>query len=246
VLSFSSQFSTMGWSAQQVLGQPNTFAYGDFASAWAPSTADTGIEHVMVGYDAPVFADSATIRETLGNGFVVQVRALDLDGMLHTVWSGSDPSQPGSVVEFLVQWPTLDFPVDGLLVVIDTSLDDFSFEEIDAIALHGTQGIGDIEGDVNFDDVVDIFDIGLVSEHWLQSGPPGILGDANVDGAVDIFDIGTISENWDPLGGGPAQVPEPSTLTLSALGFALAAAALRSRASTRRTAARTRDPLRAG
>jgi PEP-CTERM motif len=68
-------------------------------------------------------------------------------------------------------------------------------------------------GDVNFDGVVNIFDINLVSSNWNTGGP---TGDANHDGVVDIFDVNLISANWRP--GGAQPVPEPSTVVLLALG----------------------------
>ncbi len=65
-------------------------------------------------------------------------------------------------------------------------------------------------GDVNFDGVVNIFDVNLVSAHWGESGP---AGDANGDMMVDIFDVNMISSNWSPPQSSP--VPEPSTITLA-------------------------------
>jgi len=74
-----------------------------------------------------------------------------------------------------------------------------------------------LPGDVNFDGVVNIFDINLVSSNWGGSGP---TGDANGDMTVNIFDINLISSNWTPPGNGSA-VPEPSSWVLIALGGAL-------------------------
>ncbi len=75
-----------------------------------------------------------------------------------------------------------------------------------------------LPGDVNFDGVVDIFDINLLSAHW---GETGSAGDANGDGMVNIFDINMISSNWTPTGGAgsAAAVPEPSTLILILIGL---------------------------
>jgi hypothetical protein len=74
-----------------------------------------------------------------------------------------------------------------------------------------------VPGDLNGDGWVDIFDVGLVSEHWEETGPAGIPGDANFDGEVDIFDVGTISDHWNPNLGGTG-VPEPSAFVLLILG----------------------------
>lgn len=71
-----------------------------------------------------------------------------------------------------------------------------------------------LQGDVNFDGMVNIFDINLVSAHWSESGP---AGDANRDGVVNIFDINLISFNWTSPGVA-APVPEPTSLTLLSLG----------------------------
>ncbi len=59
---------------------------------------------------------------------------------------------------------------------------------------------------MNFDGVVDIFDVNLVSAHWGESGP---VADANADMMVDIFDINLISANW-TSGGGARPYPSRS------------------------------------
>lgn len=71
-------------------------------------------------------------------------------------------------------------------------------------------------GDVNFDGVVNIFDINFVSSNWNGTGP---AGDANHDGIVNIFDINLISSNWTPTGA--TAVPEPATVGLLLVGAAL-------------------------
>jgi hypothetical protein len=76
-----------------------------------------------------------------------------------------------------------------------------------------------IPGDVNADEVVNIFDINGVSSNWGGVGPGG---DANGDGTVNIFDINLISSNWNQTGGGSSTaVPEPASAVL-ACGAALA------------------------
>ena len=85
-------------------------------------------------------------------------------------------------------------------------------------------------GDVNFDDVVNIFDINVVSSSWGTVGP---TGDANFDGIVNIFDINLVSANWTASAG--AAVPEPATLTL--LGTATIAIVLLHRSKQSRSRA---------
>jgi len=78
-----------------------------------------------------------------------------------------------------------------------------------------TSLIAGLAGDVNFDGVVNIFDINLVSSHWGETGP---VADANGDMIINIFDINLISANWSPAPGGATAVPEPSSLMLLGLG----------------------------
>ena len=100
VIDFSSQFSDPDWAAHQAVGEPNTFEYGDIATAWAPGPQNGTIEQITLGFDTPVFANGVTIRETWGNGFVRAIEVLDLDGVYSLVWEGTDPSQPGTPVDF--------------------------------------------------------------------------------------------------------------------------------------------------
>lgn len=75
-------------------------------------------------------------------------------------------------------------------------------ELFDGTPFEGTYTIRVIfAGDVNNDEVIDIFDIGVVSAHWHSGPPTGPLGydsssDLNNDEAIDIFDIGILSVNW--------------------------------------------------
>jgi probable HAF family extracellular repeat protein len=87
-----------------------------------------------------------------------------------------------------------------------------------------------LPGDVNFDRVVNIFDINSVSTNWGTTGPQG---DANGDGIVNIFDINLISANWTPSGGTP--VPEPAAWVISLAAIALVATARAGFAFRRKT-----------
>lgn len=139
VLGFSSQYSGGSWSAAQATGAPDTDVYGDLATAWAPSPANGTLEYLTLGFDTPVAADGVTIRETLGNGFVYQVDALDTSDVLHTVWTGVDSSQPGSAVDFSVSWPMTGYAVKGVKIYVDTN-HSAGWEEIDAVWLHSAGG----------------------------------------------------------------------------------------------------------
>src|SRR5262249_22130270 len=71
------------------------------------------------------------------NGFVTRVELIDVNGARHSVWSGTDPSKPDSVVDFLVSFPLTSYLVKGVKITIDTTHVADDWEEIDSVQLHG-------------------------------------------------------------------------------------------------------------
>jgi hypothetical protein len=66
VIAFSSEWSSSSWSAEQVLGQPDTSIYGDISTSWAPRprNADGDIdadEFITVGFSTPVYATAVAL-----------------------------------------------------------------------------------------------------------------------------------------------------------------------------------------
>ncbi|MDL2354647.1 MAG: PEP-CTERM sorting domain-containing protein [Pseudomonadota bacterium] len=135
VIGFSTQWSSSAWSANQALGAPDTGAYGDISTAWAPATKDATLEYLTLGFDTPVYSTGAVIRETYGNGFVYQVDAVAADNSYHTVWSGTDTTAPGTPADFVLSWTTTAFQTIGLKIYVDTNHDLSAWEEIDAVQL---------------------------------------------------------------------------------------------------------------
>ncbi|MFM5944416.1 MAG: hypothetical protein ACKO9G_13770, partial [Dolichospermum sp.] len=128
VIAFSSQYSSSSWSAEQALGQPNTFSYGDISTSWAPSTQNgdgdaQADEFITVGFSTPVYADGIEIRETWGNGFVRSIDLLDNQGVYHSIWSGVDPSLPGNPVNFRVNFQPTNYLVVGAKINVDIDHD---------------------------------------------------------------------------------------------------------------------------
>ncbi len=142
VLGYSSQYSASTWSASQATGAPNVSVYGDNSKAWTSSskngTTPDSREYITLGFETPVYAEGAVIRETWGNGFVTKVEVVDTEDQLHTVWEGTDPSQPGTVAEFDVSWPRTSFLVKGVRITVNPSHDMTRWEEIDAVQLRGS------------------------------------------------------------------------------------------------------------
>lgn len=138
LLDFSSEYSSTDWSAEQVLKAPNTKAYGDSTSAWAPANQDAGKEFVTVGFKSPVYATGVTVRETDGYGFVTRIDVIDTKNVVHTVWSGVDNSKPDQINNFKATWSPTSYLVKAVKVHINTALHG-GWEEIDAIQLHGIE-----------------------------------------------------------------------------------------------------------
>jgi hypothetical protein len=147
VLGYSSQYSDYEgavpseWAAYQALGAPDTFYYGDIVTAWAPLPLNGTLEHITLGFTTPVYATSALIRETYGNGFVYQIDLVDTENIFHTIWTGTDPSLPGSPVDFNVNWTPTSYLVQGIKIYVNTDHDLGAWEEIDAVKLSGTTAV---------------------------------------------------------------------------------------------------------
>jgi hypothetical protein len=81
VRSFSSEYSTSSWSAQQALGAPNVFPRsGDEAHAWASSDADAVSEFIEVGFAQPQHAAALEIYETFNPGAITSVELVTEQG----------------------------------------------------------------------------------------------------------------------------------------------------------------------
>jgi hypothetical protein len=124
------------WSAFQATGPANTFGYGDIGTAWAPQLPNSGIQSLTLGFATPDFASGVIVRETNGNGFVTQIDAIDTNNVAHTVWTGTDPSQPGTPVDFLASFPQTSYKVAAVTVYIDTDHSP-TYEEVDSVQLVG-------------------------------------------------------------------------------------------------------------
>ncbi len=99
-------------------------------------------------------------------------------------------------------------------------------------------GIMKLQGDVNFDGVVNAADMGLIASHWLTAGTGTAdpAGDANHDGIVNAQDISIVAAQWlqtadtvrSSIAGTTAAVPEPTAIVAAVTGL-LALALLRRR-----------------
>ena len=63
VLRSSSQYGEVDWSAEQILGEPDTYpAHGDRPTAWAPAiNRKTSTEFIRVGFAKPIHMERGRV-----------------------------------------------------------------------------------------------------------------------------------------------------------------------------------------
>jgi len=125
---------TAPYSANQATGAPNVDKYSDDGAAWAPKTADGGIEWLDLKYPKPVYATEVRVRESCGSGAVVKVEIFDEKGEAHAVWQGNDPTKELNYL--MVKFPKTAFRTDRVKVTLATNVVP-GWNEIDAVQLVG-------------------------------------------------------------------------------------------------------------
>ena len=84
-----------------------------------------------------------------GNGFVTQIDLLDTFNVLHTVFTGVDPSLPGTPVDFVVNFATTPYLVQGVKIYVNINHNLNTWEEIDAVELRGVTGLAPVTTTIN-------------------------------------------------------------------------------------------------
>ncbi len=135
----TSEYSTNGWDAGQVVGEPNTPECGDHTSAWATASSNEAAS-ITVMFANAVIATEINIYQTYNPGAIVSVELVLEGGDTVEVPDSADPvgntDCPGV---FTVDVAGLsDEPVSGVIINLDQSLTG-SWNEIDAVELVGTQ-----------------------------------------------------------------------------------------------------------
>ncbi len=131
----SSQGGTKQWSADQVVGQPDSTTPGRDGKGWAPQRPDDGAEWIVVQYKLSVFPLKVRICESLEPGFVVRVDGFDSANKIYTLWQGEDPTRAGTEF-FEIDSARTTKPINRLRITID-SAKVRGWNEIDAVELVG-------------------------------------------------------------------------------------------------------------
>ena len=111
----------------------------------------------------------------------------------------------------------------GTYTLVTYSSASGEFDTVDLPCGWGNADIGDtaltvkkaIPGDANWDDSVDVGDLGILASNYGGTGKTWDEGDFTCDGNVDVADLGILSSHY---GEGSGAVPEPATLVLLGIG----------------------------
>lgn len=133
----SSQYSDDAWSAQQVIGEPDTPEPGDFYTAWAASDSDAQIETLTLTFEQAVIPIAIEIYESYNPGAVVRIEVLDpnTDEWV-IVWEGISDTVGQEIAVFSPKLQPVDFATNQVRLTIDEP-NVPGWNEIDAVKLIG-------------------------------------------------------------------------------------------------------------
>ncbi len=122
------------WGPEQVKGEPDTPAAGDFTTAWASATADGQKEWLICEYETAQRTAEVVVHETYNPGAVYKITVFDKDDKEEVAWEGEDPTprdQPRGVSVFPIK---MDFDFKRIKIYIDSPAVQ-GWNEIDAVGL---------------------------------------------------------------------------------------------------------------
>lgn len=180
--------------------------FSSYASARFPGFSGTPVLHsIQLTTQAPL------------TGFIRVPSASELNGATPWKWTvtpvGQIPASPTVISESEERWRATrgifgysnGFPPGTYVVelfdsagkVLNSGYVVVRSDEVSQITF--SQAV--LPGDLNFDGLVNIHDINVVSAVW---GQMGASGDANFDRKVNIFDLNFIASHWSQAGAPPA------------------------------------------
>lgn len=189
VISYSTQYSAINWSANQVIGYPDAYpSYGDIVNAWAHSTADGQREAIELNFTNPMPIDSIWIYETYNGGSVDTVYVRNPGtGNWEIVYSGSVSAVTSAQI-FKVGFPMITFNVSDIRIAMNSPAV-FSWNEIDAVAIVNSTSINTVicSGD------------SLLINSSYQSNP-GVYADSTLaDADLEFITLDTVGTSYNTI-----------------------------------------------
>jgi hypothetical protein len=132
-----SEYSPTDWSASRATGAPDVDTCGDNVNAWA-SSSSSGTDSIELTYDIPVSPTEINIYQSYNPSQVVEVDIIDLNGEAWIAWSG-EPEFVENCPDLMTITVELEEPlyIDRVVIFIDQSVLQTSYDEIDAVELVG-------------------------------------------------------------------------------------------------------------
>jgi hypothetical protein len=133
VISFSSQFNTTTFSANQILGAPDRYPNCGGAQVWTPATADGGPEFIEVAFGTPQTVNTIRIYQTNNSGSVTSVllREAGTNNWNSIYTSAAAATGCAKILEIVI--PATAYNVDGVRINIDNNL--AGEQDFDAVSI---------------------------------------------------------------------------------------------------------------
>lgn len=181
VISFSSQYGPVNWSAQKALGQPDVYpAYGDYTHSWASLTASGQREFLELSFTNPMKVSHIAVYENYYPGAVDTIYVRNLStGVWIKVWEGTASAAPAESRIFEVSFELTTFMVDAVRIAINSPAVP-GWNEIDAVAI-ADEPIGENNGGGQQED------LSLLAHYMLHGNAEDFSGNQNhgtIQGAV--------------------------------------------------------------
>jgi hypothetical protein len=135
----SSQYGSTQYSAGQATGAPDIAVAGDSPNAWCPASQSQGTAWLEVSFASPVHATELRVRQSNAPGAIVRIDAIDLAGVAHLWWEGTDPYVAPAVrdiVWFAVRVPRCPYLVSRMKITLNLAAVP-GWKQIDAVQLVG-------------------------------------------------------------------------------------------------------------
>ena len=135
----SSVFSSPEWSADQVIGPPDSPGCGDYQFAWASAASDS-IDTLIIEYTTLVFPLEIVVYESFNPDQVVKVEVQDPEnGGFYTVLQ-KNPVQIDRPCPYELVIPVrqINFKTNTIRITLDQSQLGLGWNEIDAVELIGS------------------------------------------------------------------------------------------------------------